>query len=114
MRFSALADYVAMVTLAQIDPGADTRQLDSILNLFEDERSRQTLSGLTDWDQAYLLSLYEARWNARVVGQQRNDVRRRMGDRLAGDDSPLLRRRIPEESASQRPAAIALPGEGAI
>ena len=30
-----LADYVAMVTLAQIDPDADTRGYASILNLFQ-------------------------------------------------------------------------------
>ncbi|WP_332676957.1 hypothetical protein [Brevundimonas sp.] len=52
-----LADYVAMVTLAQIDPEADTRQYASILNVFE---TPEAAAGLTDWDTAYLQGLYDA------------------------------------------------------
>jgi hypothetical protein len=52
-----LADYVAMVTLAQIDPDADTSQYASILNLFEEP---EVTPGLTDWDHAYLKGLYDA------------------------------------------------------
>ncbi len=50
-----LADYVAMVSLAQIDPDADTRAYDSILNVFDD--GAPTLTG---WDLAYLDGLYGA------------------------------------------------------
>ncbi|HYC74579.1 hypothetical protein [Brevundimonas sp.] len=52
-----LADYVAMVTLAQIDPEADTSGYASILNLFE---TPDAAPGLTDWDLAYLGGLYDA------------------------------------------------------
>lgn len=52
-----LADYVAMVTFAQIDPEADTSRYASILNIFEDT---ETAPGLTNWDQAYLNGLYNA------------------------------------------------------
>ncbi|WP_372708286.1 hypothetical protein [Brevundimonas sp.] len=52
-----LADYVAMVTLAQIDPTADTSAYSSILNVFEFPDDAQ---GLTDWDKAYLTGLYDA------------------------------------------------------
>lgn len=52
-----LADYIAMVTFAQIDPQADTSPYVSILNLFD---SPETTSGLTSWDQAYLKGLYKA------------------------------------------------------
>lgn len=52
-----LADYLAMVSLAQIDPAADTSRYASILNVFE---RPDTASGLTDWDQAYLRGLYGA------------------------------------------------------
>ncbi|MDI6625939.1 MAG: hypothetical protein QME55_14505 [Brevundimonas sp.] len=52
-----LADYVAMVTLAQIDPQADTSRYASILNVFD---APDTAPGLTDWDQAYLRGLYDA------------------------------------------------------
>lgn len=52
-----LADYVAMVTLAQIDPEADTSRYASILNLFE---APDSAAGLTEWDRAYLAGLYDA------------------------------------------------------
>ncbi len=55
-----LADYVAMVTLAQIDPAADTSRYASILNVFD---RPETASGLTDWDRAYLTGLYGAERN---------------------------------------------------
>lgn len=54
-----LSDYVAMVSLAQIDPDADTGSFDTILNLFDDPAA---VDGLTGWDQAYLAGLYEADW----------------------------------------------------
>lgn len=50
-----LADYVAMVSLAQIDPEADARAYPTILNLFSDVDAP---SGMTDWDMTYLRALY--------------------------------------------------------
>lgn len=52
-----LADYIAMVSLAQIDPAADTSRYASILNVFD---APETASGLTDWDMSYLTGLYGA------------------------------------------------------
>lgn len=52
-----LADYLAMVTLAQIDPDANTRGFQSVLNVFE---SPASVDGLTEWDQTYLRGLYRA------------------------------------------------------
>ena len=52
-----LADYLAMVTLAQIDPDADTHAFQSVLNVFENPASAD---GLTEWDQTYLRGLYRA------------------------------------------------------
>jgi len=60
-----LADYIAMVSLAQINPDADTSAYDSILNVFGD--GAPTLTG---WDLAYLEGLY---------GAERNDVNRAAG-----------------------------------
>jgi hypothetical protein len=54
-----LADYVAFVALAQIDPEADLSRFDSILNLFQ-PGGMQT-SGLSPWDRAYLDGLYDMR-----------------------------------------------------
>ena len=56
--FAELADYVAMVAMAQIDPDVDVRGHDSVLNLF---RNPAGVQGLTDWDMAYLRGLYNAR-----------------------------------------------------
>lgn len=59
-----LADYIAFVSLAQVDPEADLSRFDSILNLFVPER-RST--GLSPWDLAYLEGLYTVRQG--YVGQ---------------------------------------------
>lgn len=53
----ALMDYAAMVVLAQVDPRADYSDQPTVLNLFGDS---QNVTGLTDWDRAYLQALYEA------------------------------------------------------
>lgn len=50
-----LADYLAVVSLAQIDPWANPTQFDTILNLFSNPAA---YSGLTDWDRSYLQALY--------------------------------------------------------
>lgn len=54
-----LADYVAMVSLAQINPDAQPGQYETILNLFENP---EFAPGLTGWDKAYLAGLYESEW----------------------------------------------------
>lgn len=56
-----LADYIAMVSLAQVDPAADTQAYGSILNVFRDPTESP---GLTDWDKAYLAGLYGAERNS--------------------------------------------------
>ncbi|MDO1558761.1 hypothetical protein Q0812_04895 [Brevundimonas sp. 2R-24] len=89
VRFGDLADYLAMVSLVQIDPASDTSQMDTILNLFNSNYQGVPPTGLTDWDRAYLQSVYEARRGVFRVNQQMNDVRRRMRDRLGGDEGPL-------------------------
>jgi hypothetical protein len=57
-----LGDYLAVVSLAQIDLDTDPRAFDSILNLFSNPKA---YSGLTDWDRSYVRALYE-------FDQQRN------------------------------------------
>ncbi len=52
-----LADYLALVALAQVDSEADTSAFPTILNLFDDPASAP--AGLTDWDRSYLTALYE-------------------------------------------------------
>lgn len=50
-----IADYLAVVSLAQIDPETDPAAFDSILNLFTNPAA---YSGLTDWDRSYIRALY--------------------------------------------------------
>jgi hypothetical protein len=51
-----LGDYLAVVSLAQIDLETDPAAFDSILNLFSNPKA---YSGLTDWDRSYVHALYE-------------------------------------------------------
>ncbi len=53
-----LADYIAFVSLAQVDPDADISAYDTVLKLFDQPATAP--GGLTDWDRSYLISLYEA------------------------------------------------------
>ncbi len=75
-----IADYIAMVTLAQIDPGAQTRTYPTILNLFTGDPEAMSFE-MTNWDTAYLNGLYRSNRNAASVTQQIRDISRRM----AGD-----------------------------
>lgn len=52
-----LADYVSMVSLAQIDPAADLSGQETVMNLFEGDAP---VRGLTGWDKDYLAALYSA------------------------------------------------------
>jgi hypothetical protein len=58
VNLEQLGDYVAFVSLAQIDPEADLGRFDSILNLFEPGLGAE---GLSAWDMAYLEGLYSVR-----------------------------------------------------
>lgn len=57
LSIQQLADYIAMVSLAQIDPDADTSAYASILNVIDDP---ETTASLTNWDLAYLEGLYQS------------------------------------------------------
>lgn len=72
----ALADYVAMVTLAQINPQAETAGAPTILNLFDGADAAQT--SLTSWDLAYLRGLYASSDTPRSTRQQEGQIVRRM------------------------------------
>ncbi len=73
----SIADYVAMVTLAQIDPSAQTRDYPTILNLFEEDPENASFE-LTNWDRAYLDGLYRTTRNAANARQQVREISRRM------------------------------------
>jgi hypothetical protein len=89
IRFGALADYIAFVGLAQVDPEVDISGAPSILNLFNDrDAGREPVSGLTDWDNAYLEGLYSARRNTMTSDGQKDDVARSMTGELSATPKP--------------------------
>lgn len=51
-----LGDYLAVVSLAQVDLESNPAAFDSILNLFTNPKA---YSGLTDWDRTYVQALYQ-------------------------------------------------------
>jgi hypothetical protein len=75
---AALADYVAMVALAQIDPKARTERFETILNLFA---NADAPTALTEWDRRYLKGLYEASREARNVRVQEKAIARELRGR---------------------------------
>jgi hypothetical protein len=73
----SLSDYIAMVTLAQIDPNARPGDYPTILNLFA-SGPETAPGGMTAWDQAYLSGLYRSTRNAASASQQVREISRRM------------------------------------
>jgi hypothetical protein len=69
-----LGDYLALVSLAQIDFRTEPKEFDSILNLFDNPAA---YSGLTDWDLTFIRSLYSYD-QERTPPLQRNEIVNRM------------------------------------
>jgi hypothetical protein len=73
----ALASYLAMVSLAQLNPEAEPGSLPSILTLFRDRDNGLPLPDtLTEWDRAYLRGLYGAPADARNLKAQTGAISR--------------------------------------
>lgn len=75
VSFEQLTDYVALVTLAQIDPEADTSSFTTVLNIFENPAATPMLS---DWDWSYLRALYSSDGERMNPGSQATEVARVM------------------------------------
>ena len=71
---SAVADYIALVCLAQINPDMNTANYSTILNLFADSAVQPKPSEMTAWDVAFLGGLYHMTRNARTLAQQRGEI----------------------------------------
>ena len=82
-----LADYVAMIGLADVRPGADPGTVPTILRLFQD--SRGPPRGLSEWDQALLYSLYNTSQSSVVQGSdmEQTVINRITRQANAGDTS---------------------------
>jgi hypothetical protein len=76
LGIGAISDYLALVSLAQIDPEADVSKYPSILRLFTQAYDKPT--GLTDWDRAFLSGLYRAAPNAVSRTMHISDIAGRM------------------------------------
>jgi hypothetical protein len=64
-----LADYVGMVALADLKPGAKLGDAATILRLFE-SAPQQAPAGLTNWDQVFLRSLYASDQKSKLQRSQ--------------------------------------------
>ncbi|MEZ5946397.1 MAG: hypothetical protein R3C13_04355 [Hyphomonas sp.] len=73
---AALADYLTMVSLVQVDPELDTLAQPSILNLFDENASEQPRT-MTDWDFDFLQGLYSSQRDLTSF-QQVRDIARQM------------------------------------
>jgi hypothetical protein len=73
------ADYVAMVGLAELKPGAQLGDAPTILKLFDGGPSAAP-GGMSDWDRAFLRSLYST--NQRLKAQ-RSKIAHAMVDEIA-------------------------------
>jgi hypothetical protein len=83
VQFQALADYLAMVSLAQLDPEGQTIGTPTILNLFAARDAGGAMPAtMTQWDEAYLEGLYTARRTAPRDIWQRRDISRTMIEEL--------------------------------
>lgn len=89
VSLTQLADYIAFISLAQIDPNADTSRYVSVLNVFDDPGQTE---GLTNWDRAYLLGLYDAQRTRLNQASQRTEIvssiLRVHADIAAAEDAP--------------------------
>lgn len=73
--FGQLADYVAMIALAQIDMDAELADAPTILRLFANASQQDVPRRLTDWDHAFLKAVYCA---GDSYLQDKSDITRRM------------------------------------
>jgi hypothetical protein len=80
----AVADYVAMVTLAPSRLPPATPDANSILALFTDGAAPQSLS---NWDNAFLVALYDMPMN-RTALRQRGQLASRIGAEIKATDTP--------------------------
>ncbi|CAN0427258.1 unnamed protein product, partial [Phaeothamnion confervicola] len=84
LDLTAVADYIAMASLAQLDPEADTSGYPSILNLFKPHpEESSTPASMTDWDMAYLRGLYEATRESASANRQQGEIARSMNKDLS-------------------------------
>jgi hypothetical protein len=79
LTFGQVADYVALIGLAQVRSSPEIGATPSILNLFASAGTEKP-EGLTDWDQSFLKAVYATR-EGNVM--EKSQIKMRMGRDLA-------------------------------
>ena len=75
VTLKALSNYVAMASLAQLNPTAPIGKVPTIMSLFADRDAGQLPpEGMTSWDFGYLKGLYTARADAPDALSQRSQI----------------------------------------
>ncbi len=74
VKLGQLADYVALSGLAKLKPDASLGDAPTILTLFDGDPEKAP-SGMTEWDQAFLKSLYSTEQKSMI---QRSEIARKM------------------------------------
>jgi hypothetical protein len=83
MDLMALADYLAMASLGQLDPNADISAYPTILNVFDQHREDASRpKSLTEWDIAYLTGVYDMTRQAMSATRQQAEIARSMNKDL--------------------------------
>jgi len=80
VTLAQIADYIAMVSLSQLDLTAPVRGVSSILTLFGQPPPEEQPAALTAWDYAFLEGLYRTSYSPM---HQRADIMARMTRKLA-------------------------------
>lgn len=75
VQLATLADYIAMVALAQVNPDSDMMSYSTIMSAFTRDDAPTQMTAL---DLAYLNALYATDRDAASVSQQQGDIARRM------------------------------------
>lgn len=74
----AISDYLAFVALADVSPEANLASFPSILNLFNADGERRT--EMSDWDLAFLDSLYAAKLTGASGTAQYREIAKRVAE----------------------------------
>lgn len=82
---TALADYLAFISMAQVDPDQDMKGFNTILNLLA---SPSEYTEMTTWDQELLAGLYSVDAARIRVEQQRRDISSAVVRQRGNDSEP--------------------------
>lgn len=77
LSFRQLADYLAVLALAQVEPDTDYAGFDTVLKVMAEP---QSVAGLTEWDRNYLRALYSGKPQRVDRGEQAEGLASLMRD----------------------------------